>query len=113
MGGGKGNLSFILCKEQNISALSVDMEEKFQIDGQKRNEKQLKEKAGMITFKNHFFSPDVPFDGFKNHDLSVGLHTCGPLSKLQFDHSIAAEQPFILNFACCYHRLSEDGINIS
>ena len=26
----------------------------------------------------------------ENVDLSVGLHTCGPLSKIQFDHAIKA-----------------------
>jgi cyclopropane fatty-acyl-phospholipid synthase-like methyltransferase len=29
IGGGKGNLSYVLCKEQDISAISIDMNEEF------------------------------------------------------------------------------------
>lgn len=39
-------------------------------------------------------------------DLSVGLHTCGPLSKIQFDHAIKCGIPKILNFGCCYYMMS-------
>ena len=46
-------------------------------------------------------------------DLSVGLHTCGPLSKVQFDHSISHQIPQILNFGCCYYMMDSNSFNIS
>ena len=37
IGGGKGNLSYLLCLKKNISAVSVDMDKEFQKAGAARN----------------------------------------------------------------------------
>ena len=44
--------------------------------------------------------------------MTMGLHTCGGLSKIQFDHSIKNEMK-VLNFGCCYYMMGPNDYNIS
>lgn len=46
-------------------------------------------------------------------DMSVGLHTCGLLSKHQFDSSIRLKLSKILNIGCCYPKIDvNDEVNL-
>ena len=45
IGGGKGNLSYVLCKTFGTSGISIDMNKEFQELGKKRNDKFLKENS--------------------------------------------------------------------
>ncbi len=56
------------------------MEKSFQEKGLKRNISNLKEKADMITFCNHYFDGNTILNEFQDSDMSIGLHTCGKLS---------------------------------
>ena len=58
IGGGKGNLSYVMCLLENKKAVSVDMESEFQALGKQRNERHLKEKADSIEFVTHFLDED-------------------------------------------------------
>ena len=48
IGGGKGNFSYLVCKQMDVSAVSVDMNSDFQNLGKERNLKELKDKAANI-----------------------------------------------------------------
>jgi ubiquinone/menaquinone biosynthesis C-methylase UbiE len=59
IGGGKGNLSYMLCKTYGTSACSIDMNKEFQELGAKRNAKFLKGNAKKIEFRNIFLDKNT------------------------------------------------------
>lgn len=82
IGGGKGNLSYVLCVRQDIQGLSIDLEQSFQDSGKKRNDRFLGEKKDMIKFCNHKLDDGELPENFESYDMSIGLHTCGGLSRI-------------------------------
>lgn len=113
IGGGVGLMAQVISSELKLKVTSIDREKDFQQSGVSRQEKYLKS-DDHITYLN--------FDLAKNKDdfyhlidetkMTLGLHTCGPLSVFQIDASIN-NKAACLNFPCCYHKLTCDDVNIS
>lgn len=62
----------------------------------------------MIRFCNHKLDDGELPEKFEEYDMSIGLHTCGGLSRIQLKHSIRAGLPKILNFGCCYYMMEAE-----
>mmetsp|Transcript_22155 Transcript_22155/g.18439 ORF Transcript_22155/g.18439 Transcript_22155/m.18439 type:complete len:80 (+) Transcript_22155:314-553(+) len=64
----------------------------------------------MIKFINMKIDENTSFkdeikDTISSSDMSIGLHTCGMLTKYQFDQSINLNLNKILNIGCCYPKI--------
>lgn len=116
IGGGQGFLSRFLAKFLHLECLCIDRDSDLQKWGKKKLEKDsFWSSMSPIHFINHEFGPKtgMPYSLFKKEQLSVGLHTCGPLAiehiKAFAGHN--AKNPddqhcALLNFGCCYNRLN-------
>ncbi len=114
IGGGKGHLSRILCLYHGLNGISLDTNQHFQDLGLARLKKYPAPKdAGQMTFKNFTFGGDLKEERklFKEAQGSFGLHTCGPLALHHLDK--AREDHRILNFGCCYNKLTPDQASTS
>lgn len=108
IGGGKGHLARILTLYHGLNGVTLDSNFEFQDLGVKRLHKYKKPQGhGQLEFILHTFGEESLIskeaEYFKNIQLSLGLHTCGPLalhhlSKLRDDQSL-------LNFGCCYQKM--------
>ena len=109
IGGGAGHLGRILALYHGAHVTSIDTNSDFQERGKKRLGKYPKpETAGTLKFINHHFSADKKkeLSLMTENNLSIGLHTCGPLAlehlNLLFDKPTAKA----INFGCCYQKLN-------
>ena len=109
IGGGAGHLGRILSLYHGHHVLSLDCNEQFQDLGRKRLSKYPHpDGAGSLTFKPHHFGQESYQDRalFEGHDLSLGLHTCGPLALSHLEQSLSGSTK-ILNVGCCYNKLGK------
>lgn len=118
IGGGKGHLGRILALYHGHDVTTLDTNAELQALGRERLERYPHpEGAGSLTFLNHTFGPhsESPLLDQKLFDeagVTLGLHTCGPLSleHLETYHS----HQNLYNFGCCYQKLNtENEINLS
>ena len=110
IGGGVGLFSQRLTHAYQLKITSLDMNKELQESGKKRylknaiGEKKLEYKQVTVSDSDPLFlnelSPQV---------MTVGLHTCGPLAVSQILASAAKSVRSIVNFGCCYLKLSEQG----
>lgn len=118
IGGGKGHLARILALYHGHGVTTIDTNNELQELGAERLEKYPHpENAGSLKFLNHTFGEQTDNQKlddqlFKEAQVTLGLHTCGPLSlehmKTYQDHQ------HLYNFGCCYQKLnSETQINLS
>jgi hypothetical protein len=100
IGGGIGLLAQSLVHHYHLPVHSVDMDPALQITGKKRYQD--------VVYKNVKVSSDSEeFNQILDSGMiSVGLHTCGPLANEQMKSSIKGGLKGLINFGCCYHRLS-------
>lgn len=109
IGGGAGHLARILALYHGANVTSLDTNEAFQNSGKIRLKKYPKpEGAGTLTFINHHFSTnnDQEEKLFNESDLSLGLHTCGPLALSHLKTLDNNKKAKLINFGCCYQKLN-------
>ena len=118
IGGGKGHLGRILALYHGHQVTTLDTNLTLQKLGIERLKKYpYPEEAGELEFLNHTFGPQSPSPAideqlFKNSQVTLGLHTCGPLS-LEHLNTYENHQS-LYNFGCCYQKLDSDHeINLS
>ena len=117
-GGGIGNLARIIARQYRIPATSIDFNPALQDTGRKRYASYCPQHAAALEFHTADILaleelPQLCGRDNSSQTLSVGLHTCGPLANAHLRLSLAAELPLILNFGCCYNKLSEDDYYLS
>ncbi len=118
IGGGKGHLGRILALYHGHHVTTLDTNAELQCMGKERLERYPHPKdAGSLKFLNHTFgpqseSPQLDAQLFDEAQVTLGLHTCGPLAleHLQTYHPHQS----LYNFGCCYQKLdSEQEVNLS
>jgi hypothetical protein len=110
IGGGLGLLAQTLSNYCDLPVISVDMDPDLQNTGRGRNLKNKKMNAPFVDYR--LIKVDSENAEFLNllgpRSLTVGLHTCGELACSQIRSSIKKNSLGLINFGCCYHKLSED-----
>ena len=102
IGGGIGLLAQTLSHHFDLKVMSLDMDPVLQETGKKRYQKSrvtyhnIKVKADELSFQK-LLGPNM---------VAVGLHTCGPLANDQIKSSATGRLKGIINFGCCYNKLS-------
>ncbi len=118
IGGGKGHLGRILALYHGHHVTTIDTNAELQAMGKDRLERYPHpEDAGSLNFLNHTFgpqseSPKLDEELFTQAQVTLGLHTCGPLA-LEHIQTYQAHQS-LYNFGCCYQKLDSDHeVNLS
>jgi len=117
IGGGKGHLARILALYHGHHLTSLDTNLEFQKLGKERLDKYpYPEGAGSLTFIHHTFGPHSHSNKldqkiFSDAEVTLGLHTCGPLA-LEHIKSYEPHQN-LYNFGCCYQKLTEENLLLS
>lgn len=115
LGGGVGNLSRTFCNYSNVNATCIEANPEL-IDSGKKYLKKHPLKNGSIHFLEGYFPKIKSLDQVLNQkkSLMLGLHTCGGLAVELILSHIKSENPMLLSFGCCYHKLNiETQINLS
>lgn len=107
VGSGKGHLSMALLQEHKGSSLCVDMDAKLQKAGREKLKKLAPELSEKIVYINERFDRDFPY---KEQELALALHSCGDLSVDAIENALT-HGCGLLNFGCCYHKLSKTGLS--
>jgi hypothetical protein len=104
-GGGVGRVARILAKKFNCPVEVIDQNSDFVAIGNKSMAKlNLDER---ITFKQVFINQQsLDNYHFMPNSLFFGLHACGQLS-VDLIKAATTHQAAILNYACCYHLISD------
>lgn len=104
---GMGHLSQYLSCSFNLPSYSFDFDPMLQKQGIERYH-QYKHS---VTYISHNLETSIPsiqqLERVSSDRIDIGLHTCGPLARHHFSHSIKKGTQWILNFGCCYHKLAE------
>lgn len=111
IGGGIGYLAHILSSKLGIKVTTIDSDVALHQTGKNRFH---------YNPKLHFYSLPFVTDSpplrslIKEHDLILGLHTCGPLASTTLKEAVAAKSEMVINFGCCYLRIKdEDDLSLS
>jgi SAM-dependent methyltransferase len=111
IGGGAGHLARILSYYHGHDVTSLDQSSEFQDLGRKRLVKYpIPDHAGQVTFLPHQFGQKDDTKHFNNIDLSIGLHTCGPLALDHLKQAITLKNHQLINIGCCYHKLDKSDV---
>ena len=110
VGSGAGHLSSILVHDRPIKSFCVDMNHEFQQQGLKKLKRWNPELLDKIEFVNFELQSEqlLPFDYDSANTLVLGLHSCGPLSTYLIENQAKTPQQHLLNFGCCYHKLTNE-----
>lgn len=113
IGGGVGHLARTLAHYRGIETTSLDMNANFQSSGRLRAKKYpLPQEHAPLHFTHFHFGVqenDQQLNQlFTASDLVIGLHTCGNLAKLQLQTCLKYQTPMLINFGCCYAKMTED-----
>ena len=113
IGGGVGHLSRVLSHYHSIPSISVDRDSQFQKNGIERLKKYRKIEGSRDVRFVHLNcgekgNGEILKSIFKPSALTLGLHTCGALAIEVIQNSIDYQTMGLLNFGCCYHRLTPE-----
>lgn len=110
IGGGIGLLAQTLANEFNLDVMTVDMDPVLQKTGSSRQKPE-----GRLKYMNLKVAGDnKSFNELLNSEvMTIGLHTCGDLALEQIKSSAENKINSLINFGCCYQKLSPAGQNIS
>lgn len=112
IGSGAGHLSSILIANGVKESLCIDSSDEYQRIGVKKLERYAPEILEKMTFKHLVY--DKPSDiELHSDDLIIGLHSCGDLSVKLLETVIEKNKGSLLNYGCCYHKLSRKKLNLS
>ncbi len=111
---GKGHLSYFLAHEYDRKTLNIDIDSELQVSGDERNEKYLKplKKKENVLFKTLNLE-ELNSKVLEGYDYSLGLHTCGGLATHHLENSTQSNLKGVLNFGCCYHKMTPSHYHIS
>lgn len=112
IGSGAGHLSSLLINKNTKQALCLDQEEKFQRIGKEKLERFAPEILDRLTFKKVMIDNRTQLPLTKD-TLLLGLHSCGDLSVDLIKSFASSKQGSLLNYGCCYHKLSPEKIYLS
>lgn len=110
IGAGVGHLSRILAFYYGMDFVAVDKDQNFQELGLKRTKKYpAPEKAREVHFLNAELKAQDLDEQLKSYfatcDISLGLHTCGPLALAHLKQALIHADSHALNFGCCYYKM--------
>lgn len=110
IGSGAGHLSCALVANTQKQSFCLDMNSKFQEQGKKKINHWLPGLKEQIHFIPHKLEANkvYPFDINTETTLTIGLHSCGPLST----YIVESMPKHLINFGCCYHKMIDE-YNIS
>lgn len=116
--GGMGHLSRTISLFQNIPSICIEQDNALIETGKKeieRLEKNFGKKVEINFYKADILSDDFSCKNLSNiftsNSFSIGLHTCGKLSLVQFQEAIKYKTLGLLNFGCCYLKLDPGNQN--
>lgn len=112
IGSGAGHLSSLLLFENTKSSLCIDMSEHNQDIGIKKLGADFPEILKRLTFKTLTFDHATKLPANNNTAL-IGLHCCGDLSVNLINSFIQNNYSGLLNYGCCYNKLTDQSINLS
>ncbi len=109
IGGGIGILAQTLSNQYNLKVISLDMDPVLQETGRKRHEKNCRHPDNKVNYQLVKVEESEPkFRALlKPNLMTLGLHACGKLSLDQIFASSKNEVKNIINFGCCYYKLSQ------
>jgi hypothetical protein len=110
-GGGVGNLASFLEKELEMDSHVIERDEALIESGIKKLAKLSP--PSKITFHKADVSSKSQIPFLKNTDLGIGLHTCGNFATDMFRVCIENKVKKIVNFGCCYSKITDDDYNLS
>ena len=113
--GGQGNFAYLTSRHLGIEVESLDFDPELQQMGLQKNKKLVQQGRPPIRFRHGDLQSDLNNlpRVFKEHQTSIGLHTCGPLAVNHIELAKSAEQKQFLNLGCCYHRLQKSPKNMA
>ncbi|MFZ4715176.1 MAG: methyltransferase [Bacteriovoracaceae bacterium] len=116
IGGGVGFLAQSLSNYYLKPVTSIDMDATMQKTGRERNEQNQKKGSSLVNYvqaKLELGNSKL-VSLFSKDSLSLGLHTCGELANTHFQMAVKGEAGALINFGCCYYKLSYNNcLNVS
>lgn len=109
IGGGIGLLAQTLNNQYNLKVISLDMDPVLQETGRKRHEKNCRHPDNKVDYQLVKVDEREPkFHALlKPNMMTLGLHACGKLSLDQIFASTKNGVRNMINFGCCYYKLSQ------
>jgi len=99
--GGAGHLSRLLAPTTKAEVTTLDFDETLLKKGEALNSHK-----NLIFKKINLFAMDEFTPKSDTETYTIGLHTCGELSRAQMDFNLKHKIPYLLNIGCCYLRLN-------
>ena len=111
-GGGIGYLAQSLAHHYQLPTISIDRESSLQDTGRKRHAIRKTDHSSELQYVEMDCAAigELPGEGKR---LLLGLHTCGTLANAQIQAAVRENCPALLNFSCCYHKLSDEDYYLS
>ncbi len=111
IGGGIGLLAQTMSRLYQHQVISLDMDPVLQATGKSRYTEST-----VCYHQVKVSAEEEKFLKFLNQkNMTIGLHTCGPLAVDQLKGSIRSRVKGLINFGCCYNKLAKvkDSQNLS
>ena len=112
IGSGAGHLSTCLLIDNQRSSVCIDASEDYQKIGKSKLKRIDPEILDRIEFKTELVSPQTKLPKDDNA-MILGLHSCGDLSVDIIELFLNSSQHSLLNFGCCYHKLTNNSSPLS
>lgn len=112
VGSGAAHLSSVLVANGLERSICIDSSAQYQRIGKEKLKKYAPEILEKITFENKYIDHNSEFNITQN-DLLIGLHSCGDLSVELLQAVLQKKKGSLLNYGCCYHKLSPFKLNLS
>lgn len=109
LAGGQGHFSQIFCHQLKVPTALIDFDPLLLKKAKARYlELQKNDSPSLIFLEEDLLQEESPnlTKHFSSGEISVGLHTCGPLTDRHFNLLETPGHEAALNFSCCYHRLN-------
>ncbi|MBL6989086.1 MAG: methyltransferase [Bacteriovoracaceae bacterium] len=120
IGGGVGHLARTMAHYYDLPCTCIEQNPDLIKSGTKRLKKfPLPPDAKSVNFTNMSFGADTATSQkqitklFKQHSLTIGLHTCGNLSVKHINATLEHSCTGLINFGCCYLKMNPREVNIS
>jgi SAM-dependent methyltransferase len=109
IGGGVGLLAQTVSNTYRHKVTSLDLDPVMQERAKKRNKKNTPDRDHLVEYRTiKIQNEDDLSEVFQKDDLTVGLHTCGPLANYQIKASVKQNVKEMISLGCCYLKLKND-----
>lgn len=112
VGSGAGHLSSILIDQGGKKSRCLDKESNYQNIGISKLKKYRPDILEKIDFETIDINEATKFS-LQESETLLGLHACGDLSAFLIKQLPMNQGSKILNFGCCYHKLTQENLNLS